>query len=86
MSFARLNGADRLQGHVTEIGVAETLETYEYVLDIWSGGKNNCTAADLVSSLEQQIFNPRRLPARLRAEEAIYAFAQRSELRYDMQT
>jgi hypothetical protein len=49
MNSARLNGPKRLQGCASLVGAVQTVENYEYVFDIWSGGENNCAAADILS-------------------------------------
>jgi gamma-glutamylcyclotransferase len=49
MSFARINGKDRLAGDAQIICVAKTAEPYELVFSVWSNS-NNCAAADLLSS------------------------------------
>lgn len=46
-SQARLLGPDRLNGHGTVIGRAETVEDYDIAFDVWSE-TNQCAAADLV--------------------------------------
>ena len=56
MCSNRLNGADRLQGHASLVGIAETIENYEYSFDIWSGGRNNCAAADLIPRQGRKIW------------------------------
>lgn len=49
MSEARLNGADRLVGDATPIGIARTAEPFELMFSVWSK-KNDSAAANLVSS------------------------------------
>lgn len=44
---ARLLGPNRLKGHGTVVGPAETVEDYDIAFDVWSQ-TNQCTAADLV--------------------------------------
>lgn len=56
MSSVRLNGADRLRGHATIIGVAETQDIFQLVFDIFSGGNNQCAAANLVSGSGRRIW------------------------------
>src|SRR5205823_6233305 len=43
----RLNGADRLRGRASVIGLAATVEPYELAFRVWSK-TNRCAAADLV--------------------------------------
>jgi len=51
-----LNGPKRLQGHAALVGVAETIENYDYAFDIWSGGENNCAAADIIVGAGRRIW------------------------------
>lgn len=44
---ARLNGPERLDGHVHDLGPAETLDDLDIAFDVYSQ-KNGCAASDLV--------------------------------------
>lgn len=56
MCSARLNSVDRLAGDAKVIGVAKTVDLFEFGFTVWSK-TNACAAADIApSALGQQIF------------------------------
>jgi hypothetical protein len=46
---SQLNGDARLKGDALFISIAQTVEDYKLVFDVWSNGRN-CAAADIVTS------------------------------------
>jgi len=52
-SQVRLLGSERLDGHGTVVGRAETVEDYEIAFDVWSA-TNRCAASDLTPTPGQK--------------------------------
>jgi hypothetical protein len=55
MSEERLNSFERLNGSAQKIGIAYTVDNFEFDFTIWSK-KNNCAASDLVPNIGRNVW------------------------------
>lgn len=55
ISEERINSSTRLNGKAKKIGIANTLENFEFDFTVWSQ-KNNCATADLIPNFGRKIF------------------------------
>lgn len=55
MSDERLNSFERLNGTAKKIGIAQTVENFEFDFTVWSKF-NNCAVSDLVPNIGRKIF------------------------------